>query len=246
MFFGEYSMFYIITIVLQAICVIHSIRKGTQQKWIWIIVFLPLVGALAYIFTEMFSKGDLQQVQSGVVHAINPGGIIKKLEERLRFADTFQNRILLADAYLQGGFTDKAIELYENSLVGNFSENEHVLMQLCLAYTSKGQYEKTIEAAKKVSKVPQFLRSSSHVAYAIALGKAGMPDASETEFRKMSGKFANYEARYHFGVMLKEHNRPDEARQIWQQMVDEKQHISGTEKKFHKQWIQAAQDALRS
>ena len=106
MFFGEYSLYYIITIVLQAVCVWHSIKKGTQQKWLWIIIFLPFIGALIYIFSEMFSRGDLQQVQSGVVTVINPTGHIRKLEERLRFADTFQNRILLADAYLQVRMTD--------------------------------------------------------------------------------------------------------------------------------------------
>ena len=245
MFSGDYSAYYIITIVLQAVCVWHSIKKGTQQKWLWIIIFLPFIGALIYIFSEMFSRGDLQQVQSGVVTVINPTGHIRKLEERLRFADTFQNRILLADAYLQARMTDKAIGIYEASLTGNFSENEHVLMQLCLAYASIQQYDKTISAAQKILQVPQFARSSAHVAYAMALGKVGQVPAAEAEFKKMSGKFANYEARYQYGMMLNEHGREQEARQIWQQMADEKQHLSGTEKKFQRQWINAAQQALR-
>jgi hypothetical protein len=105
--------FYYITGALQLICVIHCIRKGNQQKWIWIIVFVPLVGGIAYIVTEMFTGREIQQVQSGIGSLINPSGSIRKLEENLRFSDTFNNRIALADAYLATGQTDKAVEFYE-------------------------------------------------------------------------------------------------------------------------------------
>lgn len=102
MFFFS-TTFYFITIALQAICVLHCVRRGTQQKWIWLIIFLPVIGSLVYIFTEMFSGRDVQKVQSGVGAVFNPSGPIRKLEENLRFSDTFANRTALADAYLAGG-----------------------------------------------------------------------------------------------------------------------------------------------
>ncbi|MEJ0101027.1 MAG: hypothetical protein WDO19_00080 [Bacteroidota bacterium] len=73
MFFAN-GYFYFFTIVLQAVCVIHCIRKGKQNNWIWIIVFLPVVGCLAYIFTEIFTGREIQHVQSGVGNVFNPGG----------------------------------------------------------------------------------------------------------------------------------------------------------------------------
>lgn len=100
-FYNQY--FYIITLGLQAICVFHCIRRGTQQKWIWLIVFLPIIGSVAYIFTEMFSGNEVQNLQSGIGAVFNPGGRIKKLEDNLRFSDTFNNRVMLADAYLSKG-----------------------------------------------------------------------------------------------------------------------------------------------
>ena len=55
MFFAN-KYFYFITIVLQLICVVHCVRRGRQQNnWIWIIVFLPVVGCLAYIFTAAWT-----------------------------------------------------------------------------------------------------------------------------------------------------------------------------------------------
>lgn len=58
--------FYYVTIALQAICVLHCMKKGNQNKWIWIIVFLPLIGCLVYFFTEMFTSRDIQKLQSGI------------------------------------------------------------------------------------------------------------------------------------------------------------------------------------
>src|SRR5829696_7536428 len=98
MFAANY--FYYITFGLQAICAIHCLRRGTQNKWIWIIIFLPLIGCIIYIFTEMFTGREMQEVQSGLGSLFNPSGRISRLEENLRFADTFQNRVILADAYL--------------------------------------------------------------------------------------------------------------------------------------------------
>src|SRR5947208_14530770 len=124
MFFFNSNYYYTI-IGLQAICVIHCIRKGRANNWIWLIVFLPLIGCMVYIFTEIFTSRDIRTVQSGMTSVFNPGGSVRRLEENLRFADTFANRVALADACLLIGNTDRAIELYESSLSGNFTENEH-------------------------------------------------------------------------------------------------------------------------
>src|SRR5438045_1062417 len=114
MFFTN-NYFYLVTVGLQAICVIHCIRRGRQNNLIWLIVFLPIVGSLIYIFSEIFTGRDMQQVQSGLGAVLNPGGSVRKLEENLRFSDTFANRVALADAYLSINNTDRAIELYESS-----------------------------------------------------------------------------------------------------------------------------------
>ena len=94
--------------------------------------------------------------------AINSGGNIKKLEEELRFTDTFANKVKLADAYLMAGFTDKAIDLYKASLTGAFSENEHVMAQLIAAYFEQQRYAEVIPLAKKLYHLPQFPRSKTH------------------------------------------------------------------------------------
>jgi hypothetical protein len=238
-FFSPY--FYYITIGLQLICVIHCIKKGnTGGYWIWLIIFLPIIGCIAYLFMEVFTGRELENFQSGVGTVINPSGRIKKLEANLRFSDTFNNRVALADAYLEKGFTDRAIELYESSLTGNFTENDYVHSKLILAYFEKRRYEEIIPLGQKLSASPQFLRSESHIMYASALGYAGREHEAEKEFLKMKSKFSNYEARYQFAMFLVRSGRLDEAHRLFTDMINESSHLTPRERSANRQWLQLA------
>ena len=242
--FAFSSNYYYIILGLQALCVFHCVRKGRQNNWIWVIVFLPLVGCLVYIFTEIFSRRDIQKVHSGMSSVLNPGGSVRRLENNLRFSDTFANRIALADAYIETGSTDRAIELYELSLTGNFAENEYVLGQLIIAYYQKKRYDDIIPIAKKICNLPQFARSRQHILYAAALGYSGNIEQSEKEFRTMNGRFANYEARYYYASLLAGTDRVTEARTIFSDMLNESSHLSPQERRYNRHWFRLAKDEL--
>lgn len=244
MFFTD-SYYYYIVIGLQAVCVIHALRRNTHQKWIWMIVFLPVIGSLIYIFTEMFNRRSVQHVGSNLSNVLNPGGQISKLEERLRFSDTFNNRIALADAYLANKQTDKAVKLYEGSLTGAFTENEHVRGQLALAYFDQKRYEDVVRVGSQIVQLPQFVRSKVHVIYALSLAYTGEEEKAEKEFKQMNGQFANYEARYNYGIFLEKAERKEEAIQQFNQILHESTHLSSREKASYREWFQLSRDALK-
>src|SRR5258707_121998 len=159
--YGSYSF---IIIGLQIYCAVHSYRRGTLNRWIFLIIFLPVIGSAIYIYSEILSnrKSFIKPINMNPGKAINSGGNIKKLEEELRFTDTFANKVKLADAYLAAGHTDKAIDLYKASLTGAFSENEHVMAQLIVAYFEQQRYTEVIPLAKKLYHLQQFPRSKAH------------------------------------------------------------------------------------
>src|ERR1700712_3263914 len=114
MFLGGGSYYYLI-VALQAYCAFHSYRRGTLNKWIYLIIFLPLIGGIIYIYSEILSNRRFNKPNIDVGAIINPSGKIKKLEDELRFTDTFANKVKLADAYLETGQIDRAVELYRGS-----------------------------------------------------------------------------------------------------------------------------------
>lgn len=244
MFFNSPFLYYI-PIVLQVICAVHCIRKGNQYNWLWLIIFLPLLGSIIYMFVEMFSGNDIQQMQNGMGAVFNPSGKIKKLEENLRFADTFNNKVALADALLAAGQTEKAIALYESCLTGTFTVHDHVNMQLIYAYDAVNRYADIISLAKKIYSIPQFTRSRAHMVYAMALSKAGNAAAAEAEFKMLNGRFSNYESRYQFGCFLIRESRQADARKLFEEILNEASHLEGKEKRDNRIWFAQVKDELK-
>jgi len=245
----SYGSYYYIIIGLQIFCGIHSYRRGTLNRWIFLIAFLPVIGSIIYLYSEVltnrssFRSNIKPTINVGAV--LNPGGNIKKLEEELRFTDTFANKVKLADAYLAAHQTDKAIDLYKASLTGAFAENEHVMMQLIVAYFEQGQYEEVIPLAKKLYKLPQFARSKAHMLYAQSLENIGDMEQAENEFKAMKGRYSYFEPRYQYGLFLMRAERYEDAWQIFTDMLNEEQHLGNMEKKINRQWFSKAKDELR-
>jgi hypothetical protein len=239
-FFENYSYYYYFVLGLQAICVIHCLRRGTQNKWIWLIVFLPLIGSIAYIFTEIIKKQHVSSVGSNIGNVLNPGGKIEKLEKNFRFTDTFTNRMALAEAYLENGMTQKAIDLYEPGLKGMFSDNELLIKQLILAYYRVERYEDIVRIAPRIVNTLDFSKSQANLLYALSLEKTGKNDLAEKEFRSMNHRYSNYEARYHYGKFLLAQNRYEDAAAVLHDIVDEAQHMNRGEKGSSKVWIDKA------
>lgn len=244
--FNEFSQYYVLVIVLQGICAFHSIRRGTQSKWIWIIVFLPLVGSLAYIFTEIIQKQHVSSVQEGVASIVNPSGRIRKLERALTFSDTFANRTALADAYLASGMYTQAATLYESCLTNLFSNSEQVIMNLIQAYFHIGRFEDIIRVAPSVAGGLTFPKSPANLMYAIALEKCSQPEQAEREYAKLNLRFSNYEARYRYGQFLLSSGRREDAMKILKGILEEAQHMTRAEKGNSIGWIQKTEQVLKN
>ncbi|HEV7782219.1 MAG TPA: PLDc N-terminal domain-containing protein [Chitinophagaceae bacterium] len=244
MFFFS-GTFYIVTIILQAICVIHCVRKGTQTNWIWLIVFLPLIGCLIYFFSEIVTHREIRTVKSGVGEILNPSGSVKKLEANLRFSDTFTNRMMLADAYLAAGDTGKAIPMYEDSLTGAFSENEHAIAQLIVAYYYEKRYTDILKIVPKISSQPQFPRSKAHILYAMSLAYTGENEKAEKEFLGLKARFSNFEARYYYTLFLQMNDRHQEARQVLSAIIEEIPQLSNVEKRYNRNWLNLSKEMLK-
>jgi len=243
---GIPGYFYYISIVLQVICVLHCIRSGTQQRWIWLIVFIPYIGSIAYFFSEILprrSGGSWQEELSSVF--VSPAARIRRLEQNLQLTNTFNNRVLLANAYMLAGRTDEAIELYSTSLTGAFEENEYVIHRLIAAYYQTGRYEELIGLARKIYMKPGFIRSQAHLFYARALDQSGDAVGAEKEFCKMKGRFADFQARYQYALFLQRAGRGGEAQNVLEDIVKEAPHLSSRERRANYLWIQKSKEELK-
>ena len=246
MFPGIPGYIYYVSIAIQIICVLHCIRRGTQQRWIWLIVFVPYIGSIAYFFSEILPRRNTEDWQAGLGSLfVSPAARIRRLEQNCQLTNTFNNRVLLANAYMMAGRTEEAIELYSTSLTGAFSENEYVINRLIAAYFKTGQYPQLIGLVRKIYHTPGFPRSEAHLFYARALELTGDLQGAEKEFKKMKGRFADFEARYQYGLFLQRAGRGDEAQDILEGIVKEEPHLSSRERRANYPWIQKSKEELK-
>jgi hypothetical protein len=242
-YLGDY---YYLILILQAICVIHAVRTGNQNRWIWLIIFLPLIGCAIYFFTEILTKRHVSSIQSDVVNIVNPGAKIKDLEKKFKFSDTLANRTALADAYLEKGLYEEAIKYYEPALTGLFDSNEHIINQLIKAYFAIERFEDVVRIAPRIAGNFNFAKNRSAILYAIALEKTGNAEAAEKQFKALNHRFSNYEARYQFGQFLIRQDKIDDADQVYSDMVNEGSNMSRKEMGDSKQWIDKAAKELNN
>ncbi len=45
--------YFLVSVACQIACVVHAVRHGRNQAWIMLIIFVPLVGCMAYFIVEV-------------------------------------------------------------------------------------------------------------------------------------------------------------------------------------------------
>ena len=237
-------MLYFLILGFQVLCIWHLIKTNKPQWWIWLIIFVPVVGCTVYLFSEIFNKNDVQHVQNTVTNLINPSKKIKTLQDQLAFSETFENKLALANAYLESKFIDEAIALYEEAAVGIFKDNPDLHKKLITAYYEKGNHKGLLNSAEVIYNEKNFKHSPEHLLYTLTLDELAIRDKAYQEFKSMDIPYKNYNHRVHFARFLKRTERPEEASKVYQAIIDESKHLGKPEYGLHREWILAAYEEI--
>ncbi|MEO1516506.1 MAG: hypothetical protein AAFV95_15885 [Bacteroidota bacterium] len=238
--------FYFLLIALQVFCLVHAIRNSRDRMWVYILIFLPLVGALAYFILEIIPElGRKGEVVETAVNAFDPGHKIRSLEANLRLSETHANRERLADAYQEAGQYEKAIMQYRKCLYGMFADDPVLLQKLMKAYFYADEYEKAIEIGEQVKEFKgRFPQEASQLIFAHSLKKAGLLQAAKEEFQKTFDHFQSLEACYFLGVMSREEGDLQRAAEAFRRVLQEGQDLPRQLLRPYRKWMHRSQEAL--
>src|SRR5690348_2023510 len=109
-------------LLAQIMCAVHVMKTGRPYYWIFIVMFAPMVGMIAYfiveIVPELSGSRTARTAAAGVGRALNPGRALREAERNLAMTPTTGNKAALADAYLEVGRAEEAAALYRDTLTG--------------------------------------------------------------------------------------------------------------------------------
>lgn len=225
--------FYTPIFILQVFCIYHAYKTGRSQKWFYLIIFLPVIGSLIYLYDIFFTQRNLDDLSEGVKQVINTNHKIETLEEQLRLTNSQNNKMALADAYLEIGRTDDAIELYQKCLNANFPQTD-VLLKLIEAHYSKKDYSSVVQYSNSLNNHPEFRNSEARLAYAWSLHYSDFHEKAQQEFEAMDVRFTNYKHRFEYAKYLIAIQNNATGKSKLEELIKEYQDMSGYEKRYKK------------
>lgn len=227
-------------LILQAFCIYHAYKTGKGQTWFYLIIFLPFIGSLIYLYDTFLTRKNLDDLSEGIKQAINSNRKIELLEKQLRLANTQNNRIALANAYLEIGRAEDAIKLLSNS-PNLQSPQPDILFQLIEAHYLIKDYTSVVKYGNLLKNNRDFKNSDARIAYAWSLHYAYDNEKAQEEFEGMNVRFSNYKHRFKYAKFLLGIQNHHAGMQKLEELIAEYQDMSHHEKRYKKNIYRAAQ-----
>lgn len=219
-------MYYYLTIALQVYCFYHVYKNRNPYYWYFIIFFIPVFGSIVYLITQVYNRHDAKKITSGLTHMINPTKKVKDLERQLQFAETYQNRVNLADAYLEIKDFDSAITYYLQALEDDFENDLYVIKQIMEAYFHTEDFNNVILNAQKIENHPEFKKSRAQFLYGLALERVGKLEEAESNLKAIDIRYSFYNERLVFAKFLISQNRIEDAKTILDEIYMESKNMT--------------------
>jgi hypothetical protein len=174
-------IFFIGTILVQILCVVHLIRNHRNNLWLWAIILLPIAGSAAYVVVEilpgLFQRREVRAVQAAAVRRLDPDRELRAAREAVDVADTAATRTALADALAGAGNWNEALRHYRKALAKTPGTDRTAQLKLARACLESGN---GAEARRLLEALPQSASSSENDRAALLLARS-LEEIGETE-----------------------------------------------------------------
>lgn len=228
-------------VILQALALVHFIRRRPDTIWLWIIIFLGPIGALVYMAMEVVPDAGLLR------HSFDAAGRrrrIAHLEAVVLENPSAGNFEELADLHLDQGHYARARECYDKAISGTGDLDP--VYRRGIAALHLGDYQaavRDIEAVVARDARYDFNRAIGLLAHACAL--AGLPDRAGALFRQAIDASTLSETYYNYAVFLASQRRTAEARDWAGRIVARKPTLPRYLQRRERPWFRKAGALLK-
>lgn len=240
----------LIPLALIAVCVVHAVRRGNIFPWIYIIVFLPGIGSLIYLFVEIVPElvrgRGAARVKSSAAAMIDPNKSFREARRAATLVGSVDSKRALAEEYMSRGAYADAVEIYRDTAQGQFKDDPALLLGLARAQFMNNDpagAQASLDALQAAD--PSFVSGDAHLLYARALEGQGKTDEALAEYRKLVPYYSGEEARARYAMLLEKTGARDQARNVYQEIVRLLDGAPSRYQKAQREWGDVARRALR-
>lgn len=243
------SLFFILTIAIQACFIVHVIKTGRNTLWILAIALLPLAGCLAYVAVEilpaMLKGRTARRTKAGIERIIDPDRDLRQAAAAVEVSGNVEARLRLGDELYGRGQYAQAIAVYQAGLRGIFEHDPALLLGLAQAQFASADFAAARATLERlIQHNPDFKSPGGHLTYARSLEALGSLDEAEREYAALAPAYPGAEARLRYALLLKRRGKLDEAHRILKDLLDDAKLAPAHYRKAQSEWLERARREL--
>ncbi|HWC17134.1 MAG TPA: tetratricopeptide repeat protein [Terriglobales bacterium] len=224
-------------IILQAVAILHFIRRRPDTYWLWIIIFGSGLGAFIYICVEVVPEAGML---ARTFQVFPRRSRIRRLEMLILDNPSAGNYEELADLYFEDGKYARAREGYDRA-ISTRTDSPDPFYRRALCELKLEDYTAAVADLQHViAKDPRYDYSRAAGLLGHALAKAGQPEAAATAFERVVQTSTLSETLVNYAEFLKSQGREHEARDWAQRVLSRKRTLPRYLKRRERPWFRKA------
>ena len=223
--------------ILQAVAIVHFIRRRPDWFWLFIIIFLGGWGALIYIAVEMVPDAGLLRQSFKVFPRRRR---IRELESAVLDNPSAGNYEELGDLYLEEGKCNRARQCLDKSIAAR-ADSPDPFYRRGIAEIGLGDFPAAVSDLERVvagDAQYDFHRAPALLAHAYA--NTGQPQKAETLFQQVTKISTSSETYYNYAIFLSSQGRNAEAREWARRILAKKPTMPGYLRRRERPWFRRA------
>jgi hypothetical protein len=239
----------LLSLALQAALIVHCIKTGRNQIWIWVLLMLSMVGVVAYVAAELIPEllrsRSTQRTVRGVKKVLDPEANLRRYEQLSRGSDNVDSRQRHAEELLRLKRPAEAIGICLDGLKGLYEHDPVLLLTLARAQFESGaaaDARATLERLMEHN--PSFKSPDGHLLYAQALETEGATAKALDEYRVLSGYYPGAEATVRWAQLLVKQSQPEEARTALRELLQRAESAPQHYRRTQEQWLTQAKQVV--
>ncbi|HVC31348.1 MAG TPA: tetratricopeptide repeat protein [Steroidobacteraceae bacterium] len=239
-------LFLLLSYAVQAALLVHCIKTGRNWLWVWVLLLLPGVGALAYVAVEilpdLFRSRTAQRTARGFKRAVDPFADLRRYENEARLAGNVAAWQRYADELVRHGRYEEAIDQYRRALTGLYLHDPNLMLGLARAQFGSGAAPAARATLEELFRQnPDFLSPEGRLLQARALEAEGSVQKALQQYQVLAHSYPGAEAAVRYAQLLDTEGRRDEARRVVRELLDRARIAPGHYRRAQRAWLDAAE-----
>lgn len=239
-------IFFVLSIVIQVLLIIHCIKTGRNTIWIWVLALLSYVGVIAYVAVELIPdllrSRTAQRAGRSMKKALDPTADLRRYENEARIGGNVASLQRYADELARQGRHDEAIAQYRKALTGLYEHDPNIMLGIAYAQFGKGDPSAARQTLDDLIRLnPDFRSPQGHLLYARALEGEGNFAKALEEYAVLATSYPGAEAGARYAQLLKSQGRAEEARKVGHEMLEAARIAPAHYRRAQKEWLDIAE-----